>query len=73
MVLFLVNRWFHGNISSSEAEVRLKKAAEHSFLVRESQTKQGCFVLCVLMNDSSVIHIRINKQVCAKQNTHQFP
>src|SRR6218665_641205 len=63
MVLFLVTRWFHGNISLSEADKMLKKAAEHSFLVRESQSKPGDFVLCVRMSDSNVTHIVINKQV----------
>ena len=41
-------RWFHGHISSKEAEtVMLDKGKNGSFLVRESQSKPGDFVLTV--------------------------
>ena len=41
-------RWFHGHISSKEADtVMLDKGKNGSFLVRESQSKPGDFVLTV--------------------------
>lgn len=52
-------RWFHGHISSKEAEtVMLDKGKNGSFLVRESQSKPGDFVLTVRIDDS-ITHVKI--------------
>ena len=52
-------RWFHGHISSKEAEtVMLDKGKNGSFLVRESQSKPGDFVLTVRI-DESATHVKI--------------
>ena len=46
--MFLVIRWFHGHMSGKEAEtMMLDKGKNGSFLVRESQSKPGDFVLTV--------------------------
>ncbi|XP_062569813.1 tyrosine-protein phosphatase non-receptor type 11-like [Saccostrea cucullata] len=43
-------RWFHGSISGKEAEkVLMEKGKNGSYLVRESQSKPGDFVLMKLM------------------------
>ena len=44
----VVIRWFHGHMSGKEAEtMMLDKGKNGSFLVRESQSKPGDFVLTV--------------------------
>ena len=44
----LLARWFHGNMPGKEAEVMMQDKGENgSFLVRESQSKPGDFVLTV--------------------------
>ncbi|CAH3141890.1 unnamed protein product, partial [Porites evermanni] len=41
-------RWFHGNMPGKEAEVMMQdKGEDGSFLVRESQSKPGDYVLTV--------------------------
>ncbi|XP_013383779.1 tyrosine-protein phosphatase non-receptor type 11 [Lingula anatina] len=55
-------RWFHGHISGKEAErVLVEKGRNGSFLVRESQSKPGDFVLSVRCEDK-VTHIMIRTQ-----------
>uniref|UniRef100_A0A3P9LTV3 protein-tyrosine-phosphatase n=1 Tax=Oryzias latipes TaxID=8090 RepID=A0A3P9LTV3_ORYLA len=45
-------RWYHGHLSGKEAEKMLTdKGKAGSFLVRESQSKPGDFVLSVLTNE----------------------
>ena len=44
-------RWFHGHLSGKEAEIMLDKAKNGSFLVRESQSKPGDYVLSVKTDD----------------------
>ncbi|XP_044758001.1 tyrosine-protein phosphatase non-receptor type 11-like [Coccinella septempunctata] len=52
-------RWFHGNLTGKDAETLLgEKGKSGSFLVRESQSKIGDFVLSVRINDI-VTHIKI--------------
>ncbi|KAF4528306.1 hypothetical protein B566_EDAN014982 [Ephemera danica] len=54
--------WFHGNLSGKEAErVILDKGKNGSFLVRESQSKPGDYVLSV-RTDERVTHVMIRCQ-----------
>uniref|UniRef100_A0A1Q3FV89 protein-tyrosine-phosphatase n=1 Tax=Culex tarsalis TaxID=7177 RepID=A0A1Q3FV89_CULTA len=51
--------WFHGNLSGKEAErLILERGKNGSFLVRESQSKPGDFVLSVRTEDK-VTHVMI--------------
>lgn len=55
-------RWFHGNLSGKEAEkLILERGKNGSFLVRESQSKPGDFVLSV-RTDDKVTHVMIRLQ-----------
>lgn len=52
-------RWFHGHLSGKEAEkLILERGKNGSFLVRESQSKPGDFVLSV-RTDDRVTHVMI--------------
>ncbi|XP_053705314.1 tyrosine-protein phosphatase non-receptor type 11b isoform X5 [Synchiropus splendidus] len=65
-------RWYHGHLSGREAEKLLtEKGKAGSFLVRESQSKPGDFVLSVLTNEekhdnvdrkTKVTHVMIRYQ-----------
>jgi tyrosine-protein phosphatase non-receptor type 11 len=55
-------RWFHGPLSGKEAEkLVLEKGKNGSFLVRESQSKPGDYVLTV-RTDDKVTHVMIRCQ-----------
>jgi len=55
-------RWFHGHLSGKEAEkIMLEKGKNGSFLVRESQSKPGDYVLSVRTEDK-VTHVMIRYQ-----------
>lgn len=55
-------RWFHGHLSGKEAEkLMLDKGKNGSFLVRESQSKPGDYVLSVRTEDR-VTHVMIRYQ-----------
>ncbi|XP_063234393.1 tyrosine-protein phosphatase non-receptor type 11-like isoform X2 [Bacillus rossius redtenbacheri] len=55
-------RWFHGHLSGKEAEkLILEKGKNGSFLVRESQSKPGDYVLSV-RTDDRVTHVMIRCQ-----------
>lgn len=68
-----VFRWYHGHLSGRDAEKLLtEKGKPGSFLVRESQSKPGDFVLSVLTNEekhenvdrkTKVTHVMIRYQV----------
>ncbi|KAL4221285.1 protein tyrosine phosphatase [Mactra antiquata] len=54
-------RWFHGHISGREAEKQLMMRGKYgSYLVRESQSKPGDFVLSVKCEDR-VTHVKIRR------------
>lgn len=69
----LLPRWYHGHLTGKEAEKLLtEKGKPGSFLVRESQSKPGDFVLSVLTNEDKmetgdrkphVTHVMIHYQV----------
>ncbi|BFZ23975.1 hypothetical protein BsWGS_27013 [Bradybaena similaris] len=55
-------RWFHGHLTGREAErLLLEKGKNSSFLVRESQSKPGDFVISVKCEDK-VTHVKIRCQ-----------
>lgn len=66
-------RWYHGHLSGRDAEkLLMEKGKPGSFLVRESQSKPGDFVLSVLTNEekhenvdrkTKVTHVMIRYQV----------
>lgn len=64
-------RWYHGHLSGKEAEkLLMQKGRPGSFLVRESQSKPGDFVLSVLTQQldradrqARVTHVMIHFQV----------
>ena len=57
-------RWFHGPLSGKDAEkLVLEKGKNGSFLVRESQSKPGDYVLTV-RTDDKVTHVMIRCQDC---------
>ncbi|XP_044752844.1 tyrosine-protein phosphatase corkscrew-like isoform X2 [Coccinella septempunctata] len=59
--------WFHGHLSGKEAErLLLERGKNGSFLVRESQSKLGDFVLSV-RTDDKVTHVMIR---CTPDNTY---
>uniref|UniRef100_A0A668ATR8 Tyrosine-protein phosphatase non-receptor type n=1 Tax=Myripristis murdjan TaxID=586833 RepID=A0A668ATR8_9TELE len=72
-------RWYHGHLSGRDAEKLLtEKGKTGSFLVRESQSKPGDFVLSVLTNEekhenvdrkTKVTHVMIRYQVRPPQLT----
>ncbi|XP_039611514.1 tyrosine-protein phosphatase non-receptor type 11b isoform X1 [Polypterus senegalus] len=65
-------RWYHGHLSGKDAEkLLMEKGKAGSFLVRESQSKPGDFVLSVLTNEekhenverkTKVTHVMIRYQ-----------
>lgn len=76
-------RWFHGHLSGREAEKLLtEKGKNGSFLVRESQSHPGDFVLSVRTGDDKtdssdskpkVTHVMIRCQVTALLLPSVFP
>lgn len=64
-VLFSVIRWFHGPLIGKEAERVLKaeNAKNGSYLVRESYSNPGDYVLSVRTGDDKVTHVMISYQV----------
>jgi len=58
-----LRRWFHGHTSGRQAESLLnEKGKNGSFLVRQSLSKPGDFVLSVRCDDK-IIHIMIHNNV----------
>lgn len=51
-------KWYYGKLPGKKAEKMLHKGKEGCFLVRESQSKPGDFVLSVKL-DSDVLHVII--------------
>ncbi|CAG4942541.1 unnamed protein product [Colias eurytheme] len=59
---FMLKKWFHGVMSAKEAEsLIMEKGKNGSFLVRESQTHPGEYVLSVRVR-GRVSHVMIRKQ-----------
>jgi len=69
---FVCFRWFHGHLSGKEAErLILDKGKNGSFLVRESQSKPGEYVLSV-RTDDRVTHVMIRCRVSAPFTSVSF-
>lgn len=71
MAVFVCLRWYHGHLSGPNAEKLLVTRDEpFTFLVRESLSTPGDFVLSVLTDTTSktgakrVSHIKIMRKVC---------
>lgn len=65
-------RWFHGHLTGREAEkLILEKGKNGSFLVRESQSKPGGYVLSV-RTDDRVTHVMIRYEVSFLLTTTGF-
>jgi tyrosine-protein phosphatase non-receptor type 11 len=56
-------RWFHGHLSGKEAEKLLNRGKNGAFLVRESQSKPGDYVLSVKTDEQKITHFMIGFQV----------
>lgn len=55
-------RWFHGNLCGAKAEkLMLQRGKNGSFLVRQSQSKPGEYVLTV-RTDDKITHVMIRKK-----------
>jgi hypothetical protein len=53
-------RWFHGPICGSEAEkLLLKRGEKGHFLVRESRSRPGNYVVSVCTDKKRVKHIKV--------------
>lgn len=71
LLLLCVFRWYHGHLSGPSAEKLLRERNEAgTFLVRESLSKPGDFVLSAMTNDQTstgrrVSHIKIMCNVSA--------
>jgi len=66
-VISVIFRWFHGHLSGKEAEKLLVRGKDGTFLVRESRSKPGDYVLSV-KTDEKVTHFMIVYQV--KERNH---
>lgn len=63
-IFWTLFRWFHGHISGKDAEKLLsEKAKNGSFLVRESTSRPGDFVLSVRVDETHITHVMIRCQV----------
>merc|ERR1712137_1357449 len=51
--------WFHGHISSSDAEKKLATAKKGTFLFRFSSSDPGCFAISTVSNVGTIKHFRI--------------
>ncbi|KJH51296.1 Protein-tyrosine phosphatase [Dictyocaulus viviparus] len=55
-------RWFHANITGTEAVQLLTKEKQWTYLVRESQRAPGSYAITVKTTDDHVVHILIQKK-----------
>ena len=53
--------WYHTGITRETAEERLEHSASGCFLVRESETKPGCFSLS-LKHPEGIVHFHIERK-----------
>jgi serine/threonine protein kinase len=57
----LMKAWFHGEISTSEAQIRLNGLPGGTFLVRFSSTHPGCYTISSLtQSNTSIKHQRVS-------------
>ena len=54
----LVCRWYHGRLGRAGAEDMLRDQEAGSYLVRESESKLGSFVLSYLGHNLKITHFR---------------
>jgi len=57
----LMKQWFHGDVSTNEAQVRLSGFPNGTFLVRFSTTHPGCYTISSLtQNATNIKHQRVS-------------
>jgi len=57
----LMKAWFHGDISTAEAQIRLSGLPGGTFLVRFSSTHHGCYTISSLtQSNTSIKHQRVS-------------
>jgi len=57
----LMKAWFHGDISTAEAQIRLSGLPGGTFLVRFSSTQPGCYTISSLtQSNTSIKHQRVS-------------
>lgn len=65
----ITERWFHGSISGAEAEQLIReKGSNGSFLIRESQSKLGDYVLTVRTKDESAPYDKVTHVMIRHHN-----
>jgi serine/threonine protein kinase len=55
----LKKSWFHGDLSSSQAERELRKHKKGTFLVRFSAREPGCYAITTVSQSERIKHFRI--------------
>lgn len=55
----LSQNWFHGDISTSEAEDKLNGQQKGSFLIRFSTSAPGCFTISNINKNRKLVHQRV--------------
>jgi len=57
--LMLIKKWFHGNITTKDAEICLLSKGPGAYLVRFSTSAPGTYTLSKVSRDGSINHQRI--------------
>ncbi|KAM9962978.1 hypothetical protein ACTFIW_006199 [Dictyostelium discoideum] len=58
----LSQKWFHGDLDTTEAASRLNGQPIGSFLIRFSSTNAGCFTISQVVDGGSIKHQRVSRQ-----------
>eukprot|EP01087_Luapelamoeba_hula_P021694 TRINITY_DN762_c0_g1_i9.p1 TRINITY_DN762_c0_g1~~TRINITY_DN762_c0_g1_i9.p1 ORF type:complete len:1141 (+),score=200.87 TRINITY_DN762_c0_g1_i9:21-3443(+) len=57
----LKKKWFHGDLSGHDAMKRIANAPMGTFIVRFSHSSNHCFASTIRVEESKVVHARINR------------
>ena len=69
---FFLFRWYHGRLGRAGAEEMLRDREIGSYLVRESESKLGSFVLSYLGHNYKITHFRSVHGSFAKKKKNDF-